>query len=70
MCFASKAIKAALKSEKEKLTLLGSLFALKAVEEYNRISITEDLKAERTSYKLLSGEEKDKSNQLSQKRKT
>ena len=63
----NRPIKVVLKSDKEKFTLLGNLFALKGVEEYNGISITEDLtQAERRQYKLLSEEAKDKNNQLSQ----
>lgn len=63
----NRPIKVVLKSDKEKFALLGNLFALKGVEEYNGISITEDLtQAERRQYKLLSEEAKDKNNQLSQ----
>ena len=39
----NRPIKVVLKSDKEKFALLGNLFALKGVEEYNGISITEDL---------------------------
>ena len=53
----------ALKSEKEKFTLLGNLFALKRRVQQNKHHKRFD--AERTQYKLLSEEAKHKNNQLS-----
>ena len=47
----TRPIKVILKSGNKKFTLLGNLFALKGVEEYNIITITEDLtQTERTQY--------------------